>query len=187
MNFVALKMLIGDRAKYIGILVGLTFASLLITQQASIFVGIMMRTYSFLTDVNQPDIWVMDSKVQYVEDIKPLQDTELYRVRGVEGVDWAMPLYKGLLKARLANGQFQTCNVVGIDEATLIGGPAVMLTGKLSDLRRSEGIIVDIEGARGRLAKPPRMPGGPSTPLQVGDTLEIKQFVRFQLGEAVSA
>lgn len=40
----------------------------------------------------------MDPKVQFVDDIKPLQDTELYRVRGVAGVDWAMPLYKGLLK-----------------------------------------------------------------------------------------
>ena len=35
MNFVALKMLVGDRAKYLGIIMGLTFASLLITQQAS--------------------------------------------------------------------------------------------------------------------------------------------------------
>ena len=39
MNFVAIKMLVGDRAKYIGIIFGLTFASLLITQQMAIFVG----------------------------------------------------------------------------------------------------------------------------------------------------
>ena len=39
MNFVAIKMLVGDRAKYLGIIMGLTFASLLITQQAAIFVG----------------------------------------------------------------------------------------------------------------------------------------------------
>src|SRR4030095_9488535 len=35
MNFIALKMLVGDRAKYIGIIIGLTFASVLITQLAS--------------------------------------------------------------------------------------------------------------------------------------------------------
>jgi putative ABC transport system permease protein len=46
MNFVALKMLIGDRAKYVRIIIGLTFASLLITQQSAIFTGIMTRTYS---------------------------------------------------------------------------------------------------------------------------------------------
>ena len=171
MNFVALKMLVGDRAKYIGILLGITFSSLLITQQAAIFVGIMTRTYSFLTDVGLPDIWVMDPKVQYVDDVKPLQDTELYRVRGVEGVAWAMPLYKGLLKVRLADGNFQTCNVIGLDDATLIGGPGVMIAGQLADLRRDSGVIVDIEGATGRLAK--RAPDGRRVPLTVGDTLEI--------------
>ena len=76
MNFIALKMLIGDRAKYIGIIIGLTFASLLITQQSAIFVGIMTRTFSFLTDVGLPDIWVVDPQVQYIEDIKPLRDTK---------------------------------------------------------------------------------------------------------------
>jgi putative ABC transport system permease protein len=104
MNFIALKMLIGDRAKYIGIIIGLTFASLLITQQSAIFVGIMTRTYSFLTDVGMPDIWVVDPQVQYIEDIKPLRDTEVLRVRGTEGIQCAVPWYKGSLDARLDNG-----------------------------------------------------------------------------------
>jgi putative ABC transport system permease protein len=107
MNFIALKMLIGDRAKYIGIIIGLTFAALLITQQSAIFVGVMTRTYSFLTDVGMPDIWVVDQQVQYIEDIKPLRDTEVLRVRGMEGIQWAVPLYKGSLDARLGNGTFQ--------------------------------------------------------------------------------
>ncbi len=180
MNFVALKMLVGDRAKYLGIIMGLTFASLLITQQASIFVGLMTRTYGFITDTGLPDIWVMDPKVQFVDDIKPLQDTQLLRVRGIEGVEWAMPLYKGLIKARLSNGAFQTCNVIGLDDATLIGGPPEMVLGTLADLRRAEGVIVDEVGAAGKLARPP--PVGPDgaplrgatpTPLGVGDTLEL--------------
>ena len=44
MNSIALKMLIGDRAKYIGIIMGITFASLLITQQLAIFFGLLSRT-----------------------------------------------------------------------------------------------------------------------------------------------
>src|SRR5512135_1230863 len=118
---IALKMLVGDRGKYLGIIMGLTFASLLITQQSSIFTGLMTRTYGSITDLSQPDIWVMDPKVLFIDDIKPLQDTELYRVRGVEGVEWAVPLYKSLLKARLEDGNFQICNVFGLDDATLIG------------------------------------------------------------------
>jgi len=173
MNLVAWKMLVGDRAKYIGIVMGLTFASLLITQQAAVFTGLMTRSFNAINDAGQPDIWVMDPQVQYIDDVKPLQDTELMRVRSVPGVDWAVPLYKGLLKARLASGAFQTCNVVGLDDASLIGGPAVMVQGELADLRRAEGIIVDEVGAHGKLSGPPLVPGGPRVPVEVGDTLEI--------------
>lgn len=42
MNYVALKMLFGDRAKYLMLLCGLTFAVMLIVQQGSIFWGLMM-------------------------------------------------------------------------------------------------------------------------------------------------
>jgi putative ABC transport system permease protein len=172
-NRIAIKMLVGDRAKYLGIIMGITFASLLITQQSAIFVGLMTRTYGSITDLALPDIWVTDPKVQFIDDIKPLQDTQLLRVRGVAGVEWAVPLYKGLLKARLTNGNFQTINVVGLDDATLIGGPPEMVEGRLADLRRNEGIIVDVVGAADKLAKPPLVPGGPRVPLGIGDTLEI--------------
>jgi putative ABC transport system permease protein len=170
-NRVALKMLVGDRGKYIAIILGIVFASMLMTQQMAVFVGLMARTFSFVSDLGQPDIWVMDPKVQYIDDIKPLQDTELYRVRGVEGVQWAVPLYKGIMKARLPDGTFQTCNVIGIDDATLIGGPPIMVQGKLEDLRQSQGIIVDDVGAQGKLAK--HLPDGRTIPLQIGDTLEL--------------
>lgn len=179
MFLVALKMLVGDRAKYLGIIMGLTFASLLITQQASIFVGLMTRTYGFVTDTALPDIWVMDPKVQFIDDIKPLQETMLQRVRGVEGVQWAVPLYKGLIRARLDTGNFQQCNVIGLDDATLIGGPPEMVEGTLEGLRRADGVIVDQVGATSRLAKyvldeaGNPIPGIPPRPLQVGDTLEL--------------
>ncbi len=171
MNFVALKMLIGNRAKYLGIIVGLTFASLLITQQSAIFMGLMTRTFGFLTDTSIPDIWVMDPKVQYIDDLKPLKETESLRIRGIEGVAWAVPLYKGLLKARLPNGAFQTCIVVGLDDETLIGGPPIMLQGRLANLRHSDAIIVDAVAARGRLANVTR--DGKRAPLKIGDTMEL--------------
>ncbi len=179
MNFVAIRMLMGDRAKFLGIIMGLTFASLLITQQSSIFVGLMTRTFGFIHDTALPDVWVMDPKVQFIDDVKPLRDTMLQRVRGVPGVEWAVPLYKGLIKARLENGNFQQCNVIGLDDATLIGGPPEMIVGAISDLRQSDAVIVDLAGATGRLAKVARdadgkpIPGAPREPLKVGDTLEL--------------
>jgi len=180
MNALAIRMLMGDRAKFLGIIFGIAFAAFLITQQAAIFVGLMTRTYGFVSDTGYPQVWVMDSKVQFIDDLKPLQDTQLYRVRGVEGVAWAMPMYKGLLKARLQDGTFQTCNVIGLDDSTLIGGPPELVGGaKIEDLRRADGVIVDEVGARGRLAKPAPIdpttgkPIGKPTPLKVGDYLEL--------------
>src|SRR5882724_2942991 len=180
MHVLALKMLFGDRAKYLGIIMGLTFASLLITQQGAIFVGLMTRTYGFITDTGLPDLWVMDPKVQFIDDIKPLQDTQLYRVRGTEGVEWAVPLYKGILKARLDNGNFQACNVIGLDDATLIGGPGTMIEGKLEDLRRADAIIVNLAGAKGKLAG--RGPDGKSIPLKVGSTVELNDHRAVVVG-----
>jgi putative ABC transport system permease protein len=180
MNLIALKMLVGDRGKYFGILFGLTIASFLITQQMAIFTGLMTRTFSFITDSGLADAWVMDPKVQFVDDIKPLQDTQLLRVRGIDGVAWAVPLYKGLLKARLENGTFQTCNVVGLDDATLIGGPAAMVEGRLDDLRQSQGIIVDEVAARTRLAR--RGSDGQPVPLKIGDSLELNDHRAVVVG-----
>ncbi|MCB1072801.1 MAG: ABC transporter permease [Chlamydiia bacterium] len=169
MLLLSLKILIGDKAKFIGIVLGLSFASFIIVQQAAIFIGLMARTFGFITDTSQPDIWVMDEKVQFIEDTKPLRATQLYLVRGVDGVEWAVPFYKGLLKARLQSGNFQICNVIGIDEASLIGGPPVMLEGSVLDLRKTDGIIVNKVGADGKLSSN----GKNGIPLQVGETIEI--------------
>jgi putative ABC transport system permease protein len=163
---------------------GLTFASLLITQQGAIFVGLMTCTFGFITDTGLPDLWVMDLKVQFIDDIKPLQDTERFRVRSVEGVEWAVPLYKGLIKARLEDGTFKTCIVVGLDDATLIGGTPQMVAGQLADLRRSDSVIVDIVGASDKLAKPAPMPGGEPVPLTIGDTLELNDHRAIVVGLA---
>jgi len=184
MNYIALTMLMGDRGKYLGIVMGLTFASLIMTQQPAIFLGLMARSYSFVSDVGLADIWVMDPKVQFIDDVKPMQDTELYRVRGVAGVGWAVPLYKGLIKARLYDGTFQTCNLIGLDDATLIGGPPAMLNGKLEDLRRSDGVLVDLEGANTKLAKAPQIKDGKLVPLTIGDSLELNDRRAIVVGIA---
>ncbi len=166
-------MLVGNKGKFFAMLFGVALTALIITQQSSIFVGLMSRTVGFLFDTPLPDLWVMDPKVQFVDDIKPLQDTKLLQVRGVEGVDWAVPLYKGSIRARLPNGTFQTCNVIGLDDSTLVGGPPIMLEGTVADLRLADSVIVDEAGATGKLAKPGPTPKSPRIPLKVGDILEL--------------
>lgn len=164
MNWVALKMLTGNRGKYLGIVLGVTFAALLIAQQGSIFCGLMLLTTSQIQDIGGADLWVMDSNVQFIDDIKPLSESDLYRVRGVPGVDWAVRLYKGLSRARLQDGKFQQVILIGLDDATLVGAPQEILVGNLADLHKPDAIFMDKEGFEQLW---------PGEPLTVGKTFEM--------------
>ena len=129
----------------------------------------------------------MDPKVQFIDDVKPLQDTELLpRPRHRRACEWAVPLYKGLLKARLDNGNFQTCNVLGLDDATLIGGPPKMVAGPGSPTcgGRSRSSSTRV-GAEDKLAKTARRrPPSPAKtrPLDVGDTMELNDHRAVVVG-----
>jgi putative ABC transport system permease protein len=166
MNWIAWKMLTGDRNKYLAIVFGITFASLLIAQQCSIFCGVMRMTTGQIRDVEEADIWVLSPNVRYVDDLRPVADNELYRVRGVDGVAWAARLHKGVSRAELGDGRFQQLFVFGLDDATLAGAPRTMLAGEVEDLRKPDAVILD-EVGYGLL--------WPDEPLRVGRELEINR------------
>ncbi|MEZ0276527.1 MAG: ABC transporter permease, partial [Roseimicrobium sp.] len=102
----ALKMLFGDTAKYLMLVFGIFFATFLIAQQASVFCGLMRWTTATLKNVPAP-IWVVDEKVEQVNETNPLRDTDVARVRSVDSVAWAMPLFSGIQRVRLENGKFK--------------------------------------------------------------------------------
>src|SRR5499427_6981145 len=129
MNFVALKMLTGDRAKYLALIFAIAFSTFLLENQTSIFAGILRRTGSQIRDVTEAAIWVMDRNTEYFEQTKALKDTDLNRVRGVDGVEWAVRLYKGSPVARTLAGKFATTFCLGVDDATLTGAPRKMVLG----------------------------------------------------------
>lgn len=138
----ALKMLYGDRAKYAMLVCGLTFCSLLMTQQSSVFCGLMLLTTATLENIKVP-IWVSDAKVEQINETIGLRDIEVQRVRSVPGVEWAVPLYWGIQQARMSDGSFQGIQLTGLDTATLVGRPAKMTAGAIEDLRLPNTVIVD--------------------------------------------
>ena len=148
MLWIAWKMLVGNRVKYLGIVFGVVFAAVLIAQQASIFCGLMSLTVSQIRDVEGPGIWVMDRHVQYVDDVKPLSDNELFRVKSVPGVEWAVRFYKGIARARLEEGTYEQMILLGLDDATLVGAPERIFMGSIAALRSPDAVIIDEAGYR---------------------------------------
>jgi len=57
---IAMKMLFHDRAKFVGLVLGVAFSTLLINQQLGIFIGLISRAGAVVVDVPEADIWVMD-------------------------------------------------------------------------------------------------------------------------------
>ena len=164
MYWIALKMLTGDRSKYWAIIFGITFACVLIAEQAAMFCGIMLRTTSQIRDVHDADIWVMNPSLRYLDDLKPLADTATLRVRGTPGVAWAVGLYKGAAQAQLANGNYQAVMLLGVDDATLVGAPHELVMGRIGDLQLPNAILVDEAGFRYMW---------PDEPLALGKTFEM--------------
>jgi putative ABC transport system permease protein len=164
----ALKMLFGDTAKYLMLVAGLFFATFLIVQQASVFCGLMMWTTSTLKNVGAP-IFVVEERVEQINEINPLRDTDVSRVRSVTAVRWAMPLFSGIQRVRLESGAFKTVQLLGIDAASLAGGPVRMIEGNLEDLRLPNTVVID-ELAVTRLSE------DPENPIKVGDRFEINDI-----------
>lgn len=146
MNFIALQMLLDDTVKYVGLVLAIAFSTFLLENQTSIFAGIMKRTANQIHDVTDAEVWVMDPQTRYFDETKGLKDTELPRVRGVEGVEWAVRLFKGAPVARTPTGRFCLCTALGLDDATLVGAPRKMVLGSVERLREPESIVVDKAG-----------------------------------------
>lgn len=178
MNFVAMKMLLGDRAKYLGLIFAIGFSAMLMSHQTSIFWGVMRRTTSQIVDVKDATIWVMDSRVKYVDEVQPLSENDLYRVRGVEGVEWATRLFRGSAKAKTPQGGFQAFTIMGFDDSTLIGAPRRMTLGSLADLRQPDAVVIDEDGYRFLW---------PGEPLRTGKILEMNDRRAAIVGIAKSS
>ena len=173
MNFIALKMLTGDRAKYLGLIFAIAFCTFLLENQTSIFAGILRRTGSQILDVTDANIWVMDPKTEYFEQTKALKDTDLNRVRGVDGVEWAVRLFKGNPVARTLDGKFAVSFCMGLDDATLTGAPRKMLLGSWERLSEPDSVVIDKAGYILLF---------PGEPLQINRMLELNDHKAIIVG-----
>ncbi len=154
----------GDRAKLLGLVIGVAFATLLITQQGGLFVGLMMRSQNLIADAQEVDIWVMDPSTEYLDLSRPMRDGELFKVRSVPGVAWAAPLFKAMTPVKTSDGRIRNAMLLGVDDSTLIGVTQRFIIGSVEDLRRPDAIAIDRFGF---------LQLWPGEPVTVGKILEL--------------
>ena len=138
---IALKMLFGDKMKFMTLVVGLTFTCFLLTQQGSIFCGLMLRTASNIFETGAP-IWVIDSTASSFNDVVDLKLSEVARVRSVSGVQWAVPMSLHGAIAQSDEGKTAAVQIVGVDDESLIGLPAGLKDAHYEDLNQPNAVII---------------------------------------------
>lgn len=177
MHKIAMSMLLGDKAKFLSLVFGLSFAVLLIAQQGAIFFGLMIRATGPLQNTAQADLWVTDPGTQYIFEFRSLNEKYLERVRSAPGVAWAEPFFSARAQVELPGGKFHLVQVIGIARSTLVGQPPLMVEGNLDDLRAPDAVVVE-ESSRPKLGD-----------VRIGDTLKLNDrravvvgFCRAKLG-----
>jgi len=106
----------------------------------------MSRTASAIYSVSEADIWVMDTRVRYIEEVEPLRDIELSNIRSVEGVKWAVPFYKGLSTIRMPDGLTQQVQLIGVDDVSLVGICPRMVMGDALAIQKPQNAMIDKSG-----------------------------------------
>lgn len=182
---IAVKMLRGDRAKYIGLLFGITFTSFLVTYAGSYLGGFMTRGFALVSENPNVDVWVMDPAVESTQLTTTMPDSALSRVRSVSGVLYATPLALATVDARFPNGRFQSFQLIAVDDATLLGLPPLKGGVSPAVLRTPDAVVVAPGGTQDKLQTPTRAadqwPYGqprlnvPTRELAAGDELRVDE------------
>lgn len=159
MIWIAIRMLTGDSQKFYGLVFGIAFSTLLITQQLTIFVNLVERGASGVYNVPSADVWVMDKVSRTTEVNYPMPSTALDKVRSVPGVEWAVPHLRASASVRSGDGDLEGVAVIGVDDATLIGLPRKMIEGNADVLSQPDSVIIDDVGLT-RLFEDGRSPMG---------------------------
>jgi putative ABC transport system permease protein len=106
----------------------------------------MRRICSAIDAAPQADIWVMHPATQFYDERKPLPSTAIDRVRGVDGVEWAEPLYVGGGSAMLPGGRFANVFIFGVDRNSKIALPRRFESGKPEMIEQPDAVFWDNVG-----------------------------------------
>ncbi|MEO0642319.1 MAG: ABC transporter permease [Pseudomonadota bacterium] len=146
MLWIAIRMLTGDKQKFYGLLFGIAFSTLLITQQLTIFFSLIERGASGVFNTPEAEVWVMDPVSRTTEVKYEMPATALDEVRSVQGVEWAVPHLRANASVRSSTGDLEGVTIIGVDDATLIGLPKDMAEGDKNVLSQPSSVLIDDVG-----------------------------------------
>ncbi len=127
MTRLGLRMMVHDKLKMIGTLVGVVFAVLLSNQRAGTFLGLLKKNTMFI-DSAGADVWIVPPNTEALA-AKPIPEVISRQARGVEGVAWSEPLLFGAAQVSIPGGASEAVTVVGTRLPAMRAGPWNVVAG----------------------------------------------------------
>ncbi len=141
---IAFKMLLNSKKKFIGMVIGATFSAFILMQQPAIYQGVTDRLVAQILSIHEVDLWVMDKKSASFDQPTHFNTLDLYRIKSVPGVLWAVQLYRMWIPLKHdKTHKTMGWEMLGVDSTRLIGLPKTMMLGARSTIHHSNSVIID--------------------------------------------
>jgi putative ABC transport system permease protein len=146
MATVGLRMMVHDKLKMVGTLVGVVFAVLLSNQQAGTFLGLLGKNTMFIENA-AADLWILPPNLETLASGKFISEGIARQAPGVRGVAWAEPLLFGGGLIAIPGGSSEAVAIVGTRLPAAKGGPWNMVAGTPDVLKNPDTMIFE-DGVR---------------------------------------
>ncbi len=176
----ALKFILYDKAKSIGVVVGIVISIFLIGQQVGTLTFLMRLMGGLVDNSNKVlgHIWVVDNITNNANELTKLDESLVREIRSIRGVENTYPVVVASAMVKFPNGKSSPVVLVGSEAPTFVAGPKKekIMSGKLMDLAEDGAVSGDYFDQ-----------GTFDNSLDIGKRLEIngkEAFIRLQTRDA---
>ncbi len=148
----AIKFIRYDKAKSIGVIIGIVVSTFLIGQQIGILSFLMDLMGGIINNANtsEAQVWVVDNKTINVNNLASLDSRKVNELMSIPGVENAFPIFLGAGIAHFSNGKTAPVNIIGSSPPLFVAGPnrGKINKGNLEDLVSPYAISADLFDAQ---------------------------------------
>ena len=143
----ALRFILYDKAKSIGVVVGIVISIFLIGQQVGTLTFLMRLMGGLVDNSNKQwgQIWVVDNITNNANELTKLDESLVREIRSIQGVENTYPIVVASAMVKFPNGKSSPVLLVGSEAPNFVAGPKKekIMAGNLMDLAEDAAVSGD--------------------------------------------
>ncbi len=137
-----LRMALHAKPKFIGTVLGVTFAVLLSNFQLGTLFGLLGKN-TLLVDNAGAELWIVPPGTTYAQPGQRMSTALLYQARVTPGVESASALIMAGTSITKPGGGSEAITLSGVDLETMLGGPFAVVAGDPVELRHTDTLLFE--------------------------------------------